>query len=44
MALSIQAESKSSQIQQRPAKENQRKRLVFPWVSFAESRLFNGLR
>jgi hypothetical protein len=39
-----QAETKFSQARQSPPKNYQRKRLDFPWKSFAESRLFNGLR
>jgi hypothetical protein len=36
--------AKLSKIQPRPAKNNQRKRLGFPWILLSESSLFKGLR
>jgi hypothetical protein len=36
--------AKSTQAQPRNSKENQRKRLGFPWILFAGLGLFNGLQ
>jgi hypothetical protein len=36
--------AKSSKIQPSPSKENQRKRLGFPWIALSESSVFKGLR